>query len=267
MTGVDQLWDVVDGARWHVRDEPDAVRHEILPLWNATAGGGGQQADVGFYLRLVAATRRPVAELGVGYGRVARWTRPDYGVDESVRMLRRSSARVPGMTVVAARMHDYVLSEPARLSYAPQNLMSLLGPADETLEALSTMRRNTEPRGELAFDVTMPDWDRLHAQHGVRQVRGQVGNLRLSYVAELLSVDAAAGQGALRMHHLVERVDASGRVRTQIRYPPLPVHYFTPLRWSALLARAGWLVQDCWGGFGNEPLRTTSRQQVWLVRR
>ncbi len=267
MTDIDDRWAAVDGARLRTRDEPDAVRHEILPLWNATVGGGGEQEDVGYYLRLVAATRRPVVELGVGYGRVARWTRPDYGVDESVRMLRHSSARVPGMTVVVARVQDYMVSERARLSYAPQNLMSLLGGPDETMEALSTIWRNTAPHGELAFDVAMPNWDRIRAQLDRPQIRGQVGDLRLSYLAELLSVDTHAGHGALRMHHLVERLDTAGEVRTRISYPPLPVHYFSPRRWSDLLARTGWLTQDCWGGFNNEPLRTSSRRQVWLVRR
>lgn len=253
-------------VRCHSRQDPDAVWHEVLPLWNAVRGDSSEQADVGFYLRLAASARRPCVELGVGYGRVARWIRPDYGVDQSATLLRRSTSRVRGMTVVAARVQDYLLSRPAALSYAPQNLLCLLGGPEETLRALSNIRHNTAPRGQLAFDVAVPHWDRIRARLGQQLVRGQVGALRLGYRAELLEVDTLAGQGSLLMHHTVERLDSAGEVSSLISYPPVPVYYYTQRRWHDMLARTGWQAQECWGGFGGEPLTTASRRQVWLVR-
>lgn len=254
-------------VRTSVREDPDAVWHEVLPLWNAVHGDASEQADVGYYLKLVAACRRPAVELGVGYGRVARWTRPDYGVDQSATMLRRSTSRVPGMTVVAAKVQDYLLSQPAALSYAPQNLLCLLGAPEETLGALWNIRRNTAARGQLAFDVAVPHWDRIRSRLGRDLLRGQVGPLRLLYRAELLEVDATAGQGSLLMHHTVERLDSTGELASRISYPPVPVYYYTQRRWHDMLARTGWQVRECLGGFAGEPLTTASKQQVWLVHR
>lgn len=254
-------------VRMHTRSEPDAVWHEVLPLWNAAKGRTDEQADVGFYLRLVAAAGRPVVDLGVGYGRMARWTRPDYGVDQSVDVLRNCTLLAPGMTMVVARLQDYVLSRPAVLSYASQNVLSLLGGPADTMEVLANVRRNTDRRGRLAFDVAVPHWSRIRSKLDRPLVRGQVGALRLSYRAELLTMDTTAGHAELRMHHLVERLDSAGRVRSQIRYQPVPVHYYGPRRWYDMLARTGWQVLRCWGGFGGEPLTSASRQQVWLVRR
>jgi len=254
-------------VREHTRSEPDAVWHEVMPLWNATGRRADEQADVAFYLRLVAAARRPVVELGVGHGRVARWTRPDYGVDESPRLLRHCAREVPGITLVVARLQDYVLSQPAALSYAPQNLLALVGGPKETLDTLDTIRRNTQRRGQLAFDVAVPQWERIQSRLDRPVVRGEVGSLRLSYRAELLAGDPAAEHAALRMHHLVERLDSSGQVQTRIGYPPVPVDYFSPRRWRHMLVRTGWRVQRCWGGLSGQPLTAASRRQVWLVQR
>lgn len=265
MTGLPA--EVAAGVRSHVREDIDDVWHEVLPLWSAAGGHRDEQADVAFYLRLVAASARPVVELGVGYGRVARWTRPEYGVDESVRMLRRCADRAPGMTLVDARLQDYRLAEPAALSYAPQNLFSLVGDPDETMDGLAAVRRNTRPLGKLAFDVAVPDWRRIRSRLGRPLVHGQVGPLRLSYRAELVSLDPGAQQGSLLMYHLVERLGAAGEICSLIRYPPVSVHYYTPRRWGEMLARASWRVLDCWGGFDGEPLTARSRRQVWLVQR
>ena len=256
-----------DGVRSHIRSDRDAVWHEVLPLWNAAGGRADEHGDVAFYLRLVAGAARPVVELGVGYGRVARWTRPDYGVDESVQMLRSCADRAPGMTLVDARLQDYALAEPAALSYAPQNLLSLLGSPDEVMDALAGVRRNTRPGGKFAFDVAVPDWSRIRSRLDRQLAHGQVGPLLLSYRAELVGIDPGGQQGSLLMHHVVERLDPAGAVCARIQYPPVPVDYFTPRRWGEMLARAGWQVQECWGGLCGEPLTARSRQQVWLVHR
>lgn len=256
-----------DGVRSYTRNEPDAVWTEVLPLWNAVGHGGDEQADVGFYLRLIVSTGRPVVELGVGYGRVARWTKPDYGVDQSVVALRSCAPLVPGVTLVISRLQDYVLSERAVLSYAPQNLLCLLGGPQDALDALSAVRRNTEPGGQLAFDVAVPHWDRIRSRLDRSVVHGQVGSLRLSYRTELLDVADAPDQTALRMHHVVEQLDSAGRVRSRIRYPPVPVHYFSPPRWRDMLTMTNWRVRRCWGGFAGEPLTRASRRQIWLVSR
>jgi SAM-dependent methyltransferase len=254
-----------DAVRSSVRDDPDAVWHEVLPLWNVVNGDASEQADVGHYLKLVAASRRPVVELGVGYGRMARWTRPDYGVDQSASLLLRTTTVVPGMTVVTADLRDYLLSRPAALSYASQNVLCLLGGPDETMAVLANIRRNTAPRGQFAFDVAVPHWDRIRAHLGEWRVRGKVGGLRLSYMAELLDVDRLAGQGSLLMHHAVEHLDSAGEVTSRIGYPPVPVYYYTHRQWHDMLARTGWRVRECLGGFSGEPLTLSSKQQVWLV--
>ena len=256
----------MDAIRSQTRSDPDALWYEVLPLWNATEGRGEEHADVGFYLRMIAGADRPVVELGVGYGRVARWTRPDYGVDESVPLLDRCAELVPDMRRVAARLHEYWLPEHAALSYAPQNLLSLVGGPQETLDVLSTVRRNTERGGRLVFDVAVPDWERIRSRLDRPLVKGQVGSLRVGYSAELVS-NPRAGHGALRMHHFVDQLDEVGEVRTRIQYRPVAIDYYSPRLWHDMLARTNWNVQRCWGGFDGEPLTDGSRLQVWLVSR
>ncbi|HET8642075.1 MAG TPA: hypothetical protein VFM37_09050 [Pseudonocardiaceae bacterium] len=246
---------------------PDDFWCEGLPLWNATETKGDEHADVGFYLRLIARSQRPVVELGVGYGRVARWTRPEYGVDESVRMLRRCAPLVPGMRPVAARVHEYWLPERAAFTYAPQNLMSLVGGPEQTLEALAAVHRNTRRGGRFAFDVAVPDWDRITSRLDQPLVKGQVGSARVGYRAELVSVDPKGGHGAFRMHHFVDQLDEDGEVLTRVRYRPVAIDYYCPRRWREMLTRTNWRVQRCWGGFAGEPLTGASRRQAWLVSR
>lgn len=239
----------------------------MLPLWNATESRGEEHADVGFYLRQVAGASRPVVELGVGYGRVARWTRPDYGVDESVPLLDQCVAQVPTMRAVASRLDEYWLPERAALSYAPQNLMSLMGGPEQTLEVLAAVRRNTERGGRLAFDVAVPNWERIRSRLDRPLVKGQVGSLRVGYKAELVTIDARGNHGALRMHHFVDQLDEVGKVRTRIQYRPVAIDYYSPAAWRDMLLRSNWKVQRCWGGYSGEPLTPRSRAQVWLVGR
>lgn len=253
--------------RSQTRTGPDDFWCEALPLWNAMQDGDGEPSDVGFYRRLIGGFERPVVELGVGYGRVARWTRPDYGVDESERMLRRCAPLVPGMHLVAARLQEYRLPERAAFSYAPQNMMSLVGGPEQTLEALAAVRRNTRRGGRFAFDVAVPDWDRITSRLDQPLVKGQVGLDRAGYRAELVSLDARDGHGALRMHHFVDQLDEHGEVRTRIRYRPVAVDYYCPRRWREMLTKVSWRVRRCWGGFAGESLTNASRLQVWLVSR
>lgn len=254
--------------RSQTKADPEAFWSEVLPLWNATEGHRGEQhADAGFYRRLIAGSGRPVVELGVGYGRVARCTRPDYGVDESVRLLEHCATIVPDMRRVVARLHEYRLPERAALSYAPQNMLSLMGGPEQTLDVLSTVRRNTERGGRLAFDVAVPHWELIRSRLDRPMVKGQVGSVRVGYSTELVTVDPNAGHGAFRMHHFVDQLDELGKVRTRIRYRPVVIDYFCPRRWREMLVRTNWTVQQCWGGFDGERLSASSRLQVWLAAR
>lgn len=257
---------MTDALQDVIREDPDAVWAEVVPLWHSVRGSE-DHLDVGFYMKLVAAAGHPTVELGIGYGRVARWTHPDFGVDASIDALRRCVQRVPGTVLVNSRPQDYVLSERASLTYAPHNRMALLGGTDEVLDALECIRRNTRRGGRLAFDLTIADWDRIRDQLDHDVVHGQVGALRLVYRPELVSVDHRHEHGSLLMHHSVERLDAQGRVRSRTRYPAVAVHYFSPRRWRHMLVRTGWRIERSHGGFSGQPLNPGGRHQVWLARR
>src|SRR4051794_3929733 len=91
---------------------------ELLAFWNTLV----ELEDIWMYQRLVRQFGRPVAELGIGDGRVAAFTAPDYGVDFSSVMLQRCRARLPnGPRLLLADLRDYDLPEPAAFSYVPFN--------------------------------------------------------------------------------------------------------------------------------------------------
>ncbi|HEY0637887.1 MAG TPA: class I SAM-dependent methyltransferase [Pseudonocardiaceae bacterium] len=251
----------------HTRTAPDAVWTEVLPLWHAANGQVEEQSDVGFYMRQAAAAARPAVELGIGYGRVARWIRPEYGVDPSEGVLRRCVVNVRSTTPLVARAQDYELPTRAGFTYAPDHLMSLVGGEQQVVQLLANVHRNTRPRGIFAFDAPVPDWQRIRSRLDRTLPRGRVGEMLLSYRAELVSYDRAARQGSLRMHHLIERLDVTGKVCSRIHYPPVSVDYISPRRYRALLEHTGWRIVSYHGGFAGEPLTRDSRSQVWVVTR
>lgn len=244
---------------------PDAVWTEVLPLWNAVEVDQAH-LDVGFYLRLAVTAGRPVVELGIGTGRVARWTRPDYGVDAAPAVLTTCLAALPQVKLLNARVEEYQLPERVQFSYAPQNLLSLV-PKGRALDFFTAVYRNTKPGGRFAFDAAVPDWDRIRGRLGQLLTHGQLGPLRLRHRTELVNVEPDTVQGVLRMHHVVERLDAGGRVLDCRRYPPVSVCYRRPDLVQDLLHAAGWRVEQVWGGFAGEPLTESSRRQVWLASR
>jgi SAM-dependent methyltransferase len=244
--------------------DPDAVWAEVMPLWNALHG---DDADVGLYRRLVRrdGARRPVVELGVGYGRVARHVLPDVGVDASAGALRRCALLAPAVRLLAADVADYTLPEPAGFSYAPQNLLSLL-PDGAPPRFFAAVWRNTRPGGRFAFDAAVPRPDRLPRRPAGPVLRGRVGRVNVWYRME--AVCASPGHGVrVEVHHALEWVDPAGRVEVHRDYPPLSLRYREPDRVRCLLEEAGWVVEHVWGGFDGRPLTRRSSRQVWLVRR
>jgi hypothetical protein len=229
---------------------------EAMPLWNAVE----DDADIVFYQRVARMAGRPLVELGIGYGRVASRLRPEYGVDNAPEVLAPCLRAAPDTAVLVASAEDYTLPEPAALTYAPQNLLSLL-PDGGVPRLLATAFRNTRPGGLLALDAAVPQWDRIRRRGTAPVLHGQVGRLRMSVRAE------PATSGELRMYQVFEWLDRDGRVAEQREYPPIPVRYVEPARVGSLLTGAGWQVTGNWGGFAGQPLTTGSTRQVWLARR
>src|SRR3990172_7556752 len=121
---------------------------DIYDAWCASAPI--TQKNRGFYLKKLLESEGPVAELGVGNGRicieVAKQGRPITGVDSSSAILElcRKRAREAGvsdrLTLIQADFRDFVLEAPADLIVLPFHSIGHLLTDDDKLRAMKQVR-------------------------------------------------------------------------------------------------------------------------------
>lgn len=232
---------------------------DLLPLWGRFAS----DADVSFYRDLAERHDRPWVELGIGYGRVARWIKPDFGVDASPVMLERASRHAPRTRLIESDLRAYALPSPAHFSYAPLNTFDGIVRDDVLHDVLVRVLDQTAPGGRMAFDAQLPDPALGPETRGVVRLSGMDRTLAIFVTHDLL--DAASG--ALEITAFVDHLDAEGHVLTRRYFPPMPYRARSPERWEELLAATGWSVEARWGGFSGEPLGDVDGCQVWVARR
>jgi SAM-dependent methyltransferase len=218
--------------------------------------------DIGFYVaeaRKAAGAgpaRMPVVELGVGTGRIAVPTAqagvPVIGVDSSQAMLEvcRGRAEAEG----AASLLDLRLGD-FRDPPVPERVLLVTCPfraylhLDSDAERLSALRRARElllPGGRLVFDVFAPSRDDVEETNG-RWLEREPG------IWERADWDEAA-------RLLVLRVRGGETVAT------MTLAWLSAGEWAALLERAGFEIEACYGWFDRRPYEG-GEDSIWLARR
>jgi SAM-dependent methyltransferase len=212
--------------------------------------------DIAFYVELAREAGGPVVELGVGTGRIAIPTAAAgvavIGIDSSAEMLARCRAQAEAAGVAELldlRLGD--LSEPrvetrVRLVTCPFRAYLHLGNDEERLSALGAARALLVPGGRLAFDVFEPGADDIAETHArwLEREPGIFEQAEWDTVARTLTLSVRGEAGATTM----------------------ALSWISPAEWRALLRRAGFEVEACYGWFDGRPY-AGGEDTVWIARR
>jgi SAM-dependent methyltransferase len=212
--------------------------------------------DVSFYVDEALRSGGAVVELGVGTGRVAvpiavAGVRV-IGVDDSVGMLEVCAERAAAAGVAALvelRVGDLrapPVSERVPLVLCPFRAYLHLHDDEERVAAFRAARELLVPGGRLIFDVFAPGADDIAETHA-RWIEREPG------IWERAEWDERA-----RTLTLSVRGDG-GETTMRLAWLSVP-------EWRALLERAGFEVEACYGWFDRRPY-AGGEDSVWIARR
>ncbi|HEY5057987.1 MAG TPA: class I SAM-dependent methyltransferase [Gaiellaceae bacterium] len=230
--------------------EYDAIARLYDP-WSASV-----TEDISFYVEEALAYGGPVAELGVGTGRIAIPTAlagvQVIGVDTSPGMLAVCAERGREAGVEARldlRLGDLrrpPITEIVSLVTCPFRAYLHLSTDAERLEALRAARGLLRPGGPLVFDVFVPSKE---------------------------DIDETDGRWIEREPDILERADwdldeqtLTLSVRGVDGESTMTLWWLEPARWHALLGEAGFAVDACYGWFDRRPY-SGGEDSVWIARR
>ena len=229
----------------------DAIARLYDP-WSASV-----TEDVSFYLeeaRRVAPG--PVLELGVGTGRIAVPIAADgievIGVDSSRGMLevcRERAALAGAADRLDLRLGDLAhppVRGPLPLVLCPFRSFLHLSSDGERLRALGAVRNLLRPGGRLVFDVFEPGADDIADTHG-RWLEREPGIWERAYWDERARTLTLSVSGE------------SGSATMELAWLSRP-------EWRALLERAGFHVEACYGWFDRRPY-SGGEDTVWVASR
>jgi len=247
---------------------------EIYDVWTETAAS--TSANLAFYLAAYARATGPVAELGVGDGRIAlaaaRQGLAITGVDLSSVMLARCRARAERdgvsalVSLIEADFRTFRLPEPASLITLPYHSLGHLTTLDAKREAVRHIHTQLTPGGAFIFDDFLMTPARLAYMRQVQlraEGRSSAGRSTLLWVTSL--ADEAAQ--TLRVVTWEDELDAEGTlVRRQ--YRPLSLSWLTPAQARTMLEEAGFTVEACYGDFNGTAFDPAlADEQVWVARK
>jgi SAM-dependent methyltransferase len=197
-------------------------------------------------------------ELGVGTGRIAVPTAQAgvrvIGVDSSAGMLEvcRAAAAEAGVAdLLDLRLGDLrnpPVEERVPLVTCPFRSFLHLTDDEDRLAALRAARGLLVPGGLLVFDVFEPSAEDVAETDG-RWLEREAG------IWERADWDT-----------LERTLTLTLAVRGEPGKPRLALSWISPPEWQALLERAGFRVETCYGWFDRQPYQG-GEDSIWLARR
>lgn len=234
---------------------------DIYRVWTDLAAP--DEAEIAFYRRLAESANGPVADLGIGLGRMAAQVRPDIGIDISGQMLAESRRRLgAGIKLVQADLASCILGRPVALQYSAQNTLNHI-PAGRLPAVFRAASRNSRPNGRLAFEAAL-------AQPGRNRARERVPVLRAldatHAVYDITLLHDQQGRSA-ELVGMLEHLDQRGRVVERRYFPPIPFAFLTVPDITAWATLAGWEVESMHTDFHGTPINADSASAVCCLRR
>jgi SAM-dependent methyltransferase len=226
----------------------DAIA-ELYDPWSASV-----VEDVAFYLEEARRSGGPVLELGVGTGRIAVPIAADgipvIGVDSSRGMLdvcaRRAALAGVELDLRVGDLREPPVTERVPLVICPFRSLLHMHTDEDRLAVLETVSRLLLPGGRFVFDVFAPGAQDIAATHD-RWLEREPG------IYERASWDE-------RERRLTLTVWGDSGETT------MALAWLAPEEWRALLERAGFEVEACYGWFDRSPYRG-GEDTVWVSRR
>ncbi len=222
--------------------------------------------DAAFYRGLAQEAGGPVLELGCGTGRVllpiADTGIPCTGLDASPRMLEVLRRRLsnPTLRMVCARMQDFDLGEDRfALIYSAFRAFQHLYTVEDQLECLACVRRHLTPGGRFAFDVFAPRLDRIAA---AEEPEAEDARFELEG-EEVVRHTAVSRDHETQMMHVRMRYErrCDGETLAEERVD-FNMRYFYRYEVEHLLARAGFVDLEFYGGFDGRPYDYVSGELI-----
>ena len=247
---------------------------DIYSVWTATAPSA--RANHAFYVDTYRSATGPVAELGVGDGRIAVDAAVHgcdiVGVDNSPAMLAlcRDRATAAGVQdrvrLIQADFRSFELPEPAGLISLPYHSIGHLQSLGEKREALRQVASQLRPGGTFVFDdfvMTPARLERLQQVQLRTAYTSPNGQDVLLWVTSLVNAPAQT----MRVVTWEDVLDAQG-VLQQRQYRTLSLSWLEPSEARDLLADAGLVVDTCYGDFNRTPFTPESAvEQVWIAHK
>jgi SAM-dependent methyltransferase len=234
---------------------------ELYSTWTRVARE--DPAEIAYYRRLAAGVDGPIADLGIGVGRLAAEMKPDVGVDISAAMLEEARRRLgAGIELIQADLADFALPEPAALQYCGQNTFNHLH-RERVPAALTCAFRNAAPGGRLAFEAVQPRPERQKAGNGLARLRAWADGQAIYEITRMLDKQGRD----VEMIGLLERLDERHRVIERSYFPPIRFSFLTMAEVTGWAGAAGWEIETAHADFHGTPLAAESSTGVWCLRK
>ena len=239
-----------------------------------------ERGDVQFFVDLALEADGPVLEAGCGTGRVllptARAGVAITGLDYSDAMLdvcRAKVAREPesvarNVSLVQGDMRAFDLGRKFSLITLPFRPFQHLLTVEDQLAALGRMHAHLMPGGRLVLDIYNPMLERLVDGHYLTdyEVEPKVtlpDGRSLVRKGRTISRDLAEQTQEIQLLH--ELRDADGHVERTEQY--ITLRYFFRFEVEHLLARAGFEVEQRYGGYDKCPIGAVYPGELLFVAR
>ena len=233
--------------------------------------------DVGFFVAAAREAGPPVLELGCGTGRVllptARAGLEITGLDASPSMLaicRRDLAREPAevrgrVTLLEGDMRSFDLGSSFSLVTLPFRPFQHLVTVADQLACLASIRRHLRPEGRLILDLFNPSIEALAQPVGVESASEAEFTMpdgrRVTRRFRIVARDRADQVNQVELIYDVTHPD--GRAERLIHAAAM--RYLFRFEAEHLLARAGFVVSQLYGGYDQSPFGSTYPGELILV--
>jgi SAM-dependent methyltransferase len=256
-----------------VRADQPWTDARLASLYDAFAFDG----DVPLYRELAAAEGGNVLEVPCGSGRllvplISAGHRV-VGVDISPHMLaiaRDKLAADAPVRLVQADMRSFDVRQdgPFDLAIVAVKSFAYLTEVDDQLACLERIAAHLRPAGLLAIDLMHPQPEWVGAATGSMRddllERSAELGFTLSRVESVVSTDLSRQVRVIRSAY--EVIDDQGVIVAK-RFVEWPYRYTYRFEAEHLLARAGFTVEQVYGGYQREPFTAQSQSMIFLACR
>lgn len=213
--------------------------------------------DVRFFAGLVTPGLR-VLELGCGTGRIAipmaqagaRVT----AIDVDAAMVEHGRTKYPDLAWHVADMRSFEAPLDQDLVVLAFNAINLLEPAD-ALGCLVNVKRHLAPGGRLVIDTMLPTFEKI----ATSDIEQQISAYRVDDVDYRVTAKRRYDPSTQR-RRMELAIYASGRAEPE--HDAYDFHVYFPSELQLLVERAGFAVEERFGGFDRSPLSRTSQRQI-----